>query len=63
MNETEKQRILEHPCYKCGEIYQKFPHPIFYCGKDEENSSIDIVGLHLVLDNIYENCPKVKEGG
>ena len=57
MNNEEKQKIMEHPCYKCGEVYQKFPHPIFYCGINKEES-IDIVGLGLVLDNLYEKCPK-----
>ena len=62
MNEEEKQRIMEHPCVKCGEVYQKFPHPIFYCGISKEES-IDIVGLGLVLDNLYEKCPKKEDGG
>ena len=61
MNEDEKQRILEHPCYKCGEVYHKFPHPIFYCNVSKEES-IDIVGLKFVLDSLYEKCPR-KDGG
>ena len=55
-----KQKILEHPCNKCKEdIYQKFPHPIFYCGNDE-HEAIMIIDLLQVLDHLYEKCP-IKE--
>lgn len=55
-----KQKILEHPCNKCGEnIYQRFPHPIFICGNDE-HEAIMIIDLLQVLDHLYKNCP-IKE--
>ena len=55
-----KQKILEHPCNKCKEdIYQRFPHPIFYCGNDE-HEAIMIIDLLQVLDHLYKDCP-IKE--
>ena len=57
MDEELKQKIIEHPCNKCGEsIYQRFPHPIFECGKDG-HSSIMIIDLLQVLNHLYSECP------
>ena len=61
-DEELKQKIMEHPCNKCDEqIYQRFPHPIFECGADG-HTAIMIIDLLQVIDHLYDECPKLKEG-
>ena len=56
MNEEEKQKIMEHPCYKCGAVMMDFPHPRIRCGLDD-HTALDIVGLLHCLDTLYRDCP------
>ena len=56
MNDEEKQKIREHPCYKCGMVMMDFPHPRVRCAIGG-HTALDIVGLLHCLDTLYESCP------
>ena len=61
MNESQKQRIREHECIKCNNVYYNPPHPRLKCGVDD-HTALDILGLEQCLDSLYEKCP-LKDGG
>ena len=61
MNEAEKQRIIEHPCVQCDNVYYNPPHPRLKCGVDG-HTAIDILGLGQCLDSLLDECPKLKGG-
>ena len=58
----------EHPCFDCakngkgGAYYKAIGNPIIRCSVDN-HESIDIVGLKLALDHLYEKCPFNNGGG
>jgi hypothetical protein len=55
------EKIKGKPCYKCGKVYLDPPHPRLRCGVDG-HTAMDIVGLELCLDWLYEDCPKEDKG-
>lgn len=58
--EEQMKRIMEHPCIKCDVgIYQKFPHPIYYCGKDG-HEAMAIIDFEQMLDHLHNKCPLEK---